>query len=150
MRNIIDPHTPISQNFIQLQWLKQISVKVLCFLWKAIQKKIPYATALRTRGVEIDTIACSTCIDGVDCIDHILVGCPFARMITCSILNWCGIQQHTVFQSLDDLLTFAASWGHCPKKKKNGSPSSVMGCYGAYGNIGMRGYFNIISHSQEK
>ena len=80
-------------NPLQIDWSKIIPIKVTTFIWRAVMGKIPSAMALSHRGVNVDTYSCSSCIDGLEDANHILVRCPYAISITDDILGWCGLHQ---------------------------------------------------------
>nr|KAJ0225680.1 hypothetical protein LSAT_V11C100033170 [Lactuca sativa] len=103
--------TPISKSQSTLAY----EIKVNCFIWRAIQKKIPSAVALRCKGVDIENDKCGACVNGVECSDHILVHCPFACVVRKAIFGWCGLQWKD-FISVGDLIAFAKNWGRCQRK----------------------------------
>ncbi|CAH1444805.1 unnamed protein product [Lactuca virosa] len=54
---------------------------VNCFIWWAKQDKIPSAVALSSKGVVVNSLCCSVCINGEENANHILVLCSFAQAI---------------------------------------------------------------------
>ncbi|CAH1426636.1 unnamed protein product [Lactuca virosa] len=60
------------------KWNKTSPIKVNCFIWRAMQMRIPSAVALRVRGVGSIPVTCVACIGGVECVDHLLLNCPYA------------------------------------------------------------------------
>ncbi|KAI3509571.1 hypothetical protein L1887_24947 [Cichorium endivia] len=125
LRRFIDQKSEFSLSLPSITWCKEVPIKVNCFIWRASQNKIPSLTALRTRGIEIDSTRCGVCINGVECSDHILVTCPFASLIREKIFKWCGIN-HQTFSSVDELLGFAANWSQNIQRKKR----FISICYG--------------------
>ncbi|KAL4568630.1 hypothetical protein LXL04_024245 [Taraxacum kok-saghyz] len=97
-------------------WNTIVPVKVLCFVWRASLERIPAAKALKLRGMNIDTTLCSGCINEEECANHLLINCPFATHLRNEIWDWCGLR-YMDFNSVKDLLKFAATWGRCPKKR---------------------------------
>lgn len=97
-------------------WLTVVPLKVTCFIWRACLDRIPTAIALMHRGVNIPSDSCHLCPGGTDSSDHILYGCPFTREVLLWIFKWCGIPL-PVFDSVTEVIAFAANWGRCPKKK---------------------------------
>nr|KAJ0204439.1 hypothetical protein LSAT_V11C500287950 [Lactuca sativa] len=93
LRRRIDLNSHQSIILPQISWCKIIPIKVLCFTWRAGQGRIPSATALQHRGMNIDSTHCSSCIGGVECVDHILIGCLYASYIREKIFEWCGIKK---------------------------------------------------------
>lgn len=45
---------------------------------------------LMNRGNLIESSMCGACIE-VECIAHILVGCPFVGEVQSMALKWCGL-----------------------------------------------------------
>lgn len=86
--------------------------------------------ALRNRDVDIEHDNCGACIKGIECSDHILISCLFACEVRKQVFKWCGIQQEN-FASVTDLLSFAANWSRCPKKRKR----FISICHGLIWNL---------------
>ncbi|KAL4577918.1 hypothetical protein LXL04_014033 [Taraxacum kok-saghyz] len=83
-------------------WLAEIPKKVLCFSWRAKMERIPSAVALNRRGIgAISNIICTHCNQALECADHLLVKCSFARTVMVWILRWCGISG-TNFESVTE------------------------------------------------
>nr|KAJ0212831.1 hypothetical protein LSAT_V11C400178600 [Lactuca sativa] len=97
------------------QWNKEISIKVICFIWKAVQKRILTVKALQEKGVLIKSLGCGSFISCFDCVDHIIVHCPFTCEIRREIFKWCGIYQ-SMFNNLEDIISFINTWGNGSKK----------------------------------
>lgn len=76
---------PISDSVFP--WLKTIPLKVLGFVWRAKQNKIPSARALRDRGGEMTSTLCGFYRRSEETGDHILVECPLAKDVLVSILH---------------------------------------------------------------
>lgn len=116
IREIIDNYG-VTRSSINVQWLKEIPLKVTCFVWRALLGKIPSAEALIRRGVRFDSSICSLCKSNVECYNHILVGCSFAKEVWGKILQWCG-DPISIGESVEGLLQNVAYWGRCPKKMR--------------------------------
>ena len=99
-----------------VSWRKEIPIKVVGFVWKAAQGRIPSAAALNARGIPISTTACGRCGDLEDA-DHILVTCPFAAQVKDMVSDWCGVQLHQ-FRDVKSILECVKHWGRCPKKRR--------------------------------
>nr|KAJ0227813.1 hypothetical protein LSAT_V11C100042030 [Lactuca sativa] len=97
-------------------WTNEVPRKVTGFAWRACMDRIFSAVALSLRGVSIPT-SCNFCSNGLDSTDHILIGCSFATEVLQWTLKWCNIPWQT-FDSVKDLVGFAANWGRCPKKRR--------------------------------
>ncbi|CAH1422925.1 unnamed protein product [Lactuca virosa] len=126
----VDGQSGITQNIPTIKWSKEVPIKVNCFLWRAIQQRIASMTGLRARGIKIQTTMCGACINVEEDADHILVRCPFAKNVRDKTFNWCGIQNQS-FNSIDELLRFAANWGRRPKMKARFHTI----CYGLVWNL---------------
>nr|KAJ0213701.1 hypothetical protein LSAT_V11C400226760 [Lactuca sativa] len=87
--------------------------KWCCLLSK--DGRIPSTEALAYRGVPNISTSCGYCDFGVENVDYILVGCPFAKAVCDCIWRWCGIKQNTI-TDIGGLLKFVGLWGRCPKK----------------------------------
>lgn len=111
-------HFPLSDSCSLMVWYKAVPLKVLCFIWCASLGRIPSTEALAYRGVPNISTSCGYCDFGVENVDYILVGCPFAKVVRDCIWRWCGIKQDTI-TDIGGLLKFVGLWGRCPKKHVN-------------------------------
>ena len=84
------------RNLPSFKWHKISPIKVNCFIWRAIQNRIPSAKALKNKGLDTINISCSACIAGEESCDHLLITCPFAIKISECIFEWCGIPQQNL------------------------------------------------------
>nr|KAJ0192616.1 hypothetical protein LSAT_V11C800391510 [Lactuca sativa] len=101
----------------KVNWSRTIPLKVICFIWRAALGRIPSAIALQHSGIHIESTLCGSCIGEQECVDHILVKCPYAYKVREQIFLWCGIDLCTA-HSVGDLLKSAATWGRCPIKRE--------------------------------
>nr|KAJ0214496.1 hypothetical protein LSAT_V11C400197810 [Lactuca sativa] len=99
------------------KWIRLVPLKVMVFVWHACIDRIPSAVALSRRGISLPSIACQIFISGIDEADHFLVGCPFAKDVLAWIFNRCNLPFQQ-FDSVGELILYAASLGNCPKKRK--------------------------------
>ncbi|CAI9299325.1 unnamed protein product [Lactuca saligna] len=102
---------------VNFPWLKMIPLKVLGFIWRAKQSRIPSAAALKNRGVAMESDICSVCNTTEETGDHILVICTLARNVLRLIFHWCGLLGME-FHSVSDIIDYALRWGNCPKKRR--------------------------------
>ena len=79
--------------------------------------RIPSVVALSHRGISVQNSCCHFCNVEADDTNHFLIKCNYARDCLTWIFNWCniGMQQ---FQSVGELVKFAAILGNYPKKCK--------------------------------
>nr|KAJ0209201.1 hypothetical protein LSAT_V11C400165610 [Lactuca sativa] len=96
-------------------WLQIVPLKVIGFIWRACINRIPTDVALVRRGVSIQNMGCSWCDMRSKDSKHIFVGCAFAQEVLSQILRWFHIP-FQVFESIYEIISFAADWGNCPKK----------------------------------
>ncbi|KAL4566004.1 hypothetical protein LXL04_030113 [Taraxacum kok-saghyz] len=89
MRDLVDIEH-VAATDPEITWCKEIPFKVLCFVWRVVQGKIPTAQALLSRGVNIQSITCGIC-GRTENVDHILISCPFAAKIISWIRIWTGV-----------------------------------------------------------
>ncbi|KAL7597932.1 hypothetical protein Lser_V15G27204 [Lactuca serriola] len=97
-------------------WSNVVPIKVNCFIWRAIQRRIPTLTALRERGVETLTNFCSACINEKEDVDHLLISCPHVVTIREILFRWCGIPI-TDFHSVIELHEFINNWGQNVRRR---------------------------------
>nr|KAJ0216408.1 hypothetical protein LSAT_V11C300106730 [Lactuca sativa] len=93
-------------------WCKVIPYRILCFIWRAKQERIPVVVALITLPVTI----CSICNAGEETSDHTLNLCHIAKSVMESILSWCEIRGEC-FTSVKDMVLFIYRWSKCRKKR---------------------------------
>ncbi|XP_023731502.1 uncharacterized protein LOC111879273 [Lactuca sativa] len=98
-------------------WLNSVPKKVVSFIWRAKQGRIPSAEALQKRNIPVSSILCGLCRNKEESVDHILTSCTLARDTINMVLNWCDIPVNE-FTGVNEVLAFARNWGHCPKKKE--------------------------------
>ncbi|CAH1445351.1 unnamed protein product [Lactuca virosa] len=125
LRRYIDRSLMVLPTYSHIRWCKMIPIKVTCFVWRAVQGRIPATVELRNRGISIDTTLCEACIGMEESVVHILFSCPFAGEVRNMVLNWCGMDNNET-HSIMDLIHSMASHGRCPKEK--GCYTSI--CYG--------------------
>lgn len=87
----IDPNEIISWNSNDGRWEKATPFKILSFMWREKQGKIPSGMALSKRGVPISSKRCNICNLDEETSDHILIMCSMAEIVIDSILTWCEI-----------------------------------------------------------
>lgn len=119
LRQVIDKLHVSIPGTSEIVWSRVVPIKVLCFIWRAAQDRIPSAAALEKRGSLVNSLWCSSCIGRTECADHILIDCPFATLIRNNILSWCGVRSDQIsIKTIGDLLHFTATWGICNSKRE--------------------------------
>ncbi|KAL4562942.1 hypothetical protein LXL04_026973 [Taraxacum kok-saghyz] len=117
LRHKFEDHLNLQRSLPAFKWLKTSPIKVNRFIWRAIQSRIPTATELAARGVEVPNISCSACISGSESVDHLLVSCPYAAKIRKQTFNWFGLQ-HRVLQSVAELISSLENWGNDVRQRR--------------------------------
>ncbi|XP_071700108.1 uncharacterized protein [Rutidosis leptorrhynchoides] len=90
-----------------------IPTKVGIFTWRAKLKRLPVLTELDKRDVDLGSVRCPTCDDGVESIDHSLILCKHALEIWDRVLKLWNLGTLNKF-TLNDLFC-----GKHPKIKSN-------------------------------
>ncbi|CAI9295967.1 unnamed protein product [Lactuca saligna] len=115
LRQVLDVNNSIDER--KLWWIKEVPIKVTCFVWRAKLGRIPTTSALSTRGISLPSTSCCQCGHNDENDIHVLVQCPFAKTVLKEIFHWCQIVL-VDFQSVNEVLDYASNWGNCPKKKR--------------------------------
>lgn len=72
-----------------------IKKKVQHFIWHSCHDRMPVASNLRKRGVEIDTI-CKCCGEGQETMEHLMFHCAVAKRIwKLAPVPWDGLEHFT-------------------------------------------------------
>ncbi|CAI9293686.1 unnamed protein product [Lactuca saligna] len=110
-----DTTTPPGEGLIN--WIHEVPLKVKCFMWRVAMDRIPTATALLKRGVQIGTSTCSYCKSEDEDAAHVILRCPMAAKVWEWVFIWCGLPG-TKFGSISELVKLLTQWGTCPNKEK--------------------------------
>lgn len=62
-------------------WCNLALLKVSCFAWRLFKTRIPHASNLILRGLNVYSILCIICNLDEDNIDHVFFNCWFTREI---------------------------------------------------------------------
>lgn len=112
-----------SDHFIE--WIHEVPIKILCFVWRAHLSRIPSAYALISRGVALCSSVCSFCSCGIEDAYHILLTCPFAKEVWEWTFRWCNIDI-PLGNSVADFIVSVGNWIGSPIQKKD----LITICYG--------------------
>nr|KAJ0222592.1 hypothetical protein LSAT_V11C200058450 [Lactuca sativa] len=106
----IDPKEIVSWNSIDCYWVSDFVRKGQSHSRYCVSFGGPNGAeshqALEVRGVQIPSINCGYCLNGVKSADH---KCEFAVIVRNWIMNWCGINPGGI-DNLDTLLHIVANW----------------------------------------
>lgn len=76
LRNRLENHQPVDSG--KFTWVKDIPIKIVCFILRAKMGCIPSAKALSNCGVTIDSKFCKYCGLADESVYHVLVSCSFS------------------------------------------------------------------------
>ncbi|CAI9296435.1 unnamed protein product [Lactuca saligna] len=99
-------------NIGRFTWLKEVPIKVNCFIWRAKLGKIPSVVGLLSKGVALESPICKQCEDVNECSDHALIGCKYAKMVMQGVFQWCGVAMEE-FGTVNDMITLVNSHFGC-------------------------------------
>lgn len=102
----------------RVEWICEVPIKVIGFIWRAMQMRIPSLCALKIRGMYMDSVLCSYCLIDVGDSDHILLSCPFTKTVWTWILKWCGIPMFQVL-IIGELTEYMVALGKDKDRKNN-------------------------------
>nr|KAJ0215512.1 hypothetical protein LSAT_V11C300129520 [Lactuca sativa] len=94
----------------QISWLKEVPLKVNCFIWRAKMGRIPVAVELARRGVVLENLTCPMCNEYEEDSNHVLVDCSYARSVCEGVSRWCDIQLGPI-HTVKDVLGSISQWG---------------------------------------
>nr|KAJ0185206.1 hypothetical protein LSAT_V11C900459370 [Lactuca sativa] len=94
----------------QISWLKEVPLKVNCFIWRAKMGRIPVAVELAKRGVVLENLTCPMCNEYEEDSNHVLVDCSYARSVCEGVSRWCNIQLGPL-HTIKDVLGSISQWG---------------------------------------
>ncbi|CAI9290855.1 unnamed protein product [Lactuca saligna] len=75
----------------EFTWSNAVPKKVVCFVWRAKQNRIPSMVALIKRGVPVNTITCDVCQVNDETTDQLLIESPLAKEVWSTVEQWCGL-----------------------------------------------------------
>ncbi|XP_071719087.1 uncharacterized protein [Rutidosis leptorrhynchoides] len=87
---------------------KLIPKKVEIFFWRAQKKRLLARIELDKRGIDLDTVRCPNCDDGLESVDHALLSCKQVREIWKNVFKWWNLGSFNVV-SLDDIFKLSDS-----------------------------------------
>ncbi|XP_071734239.1 uncharacterized protein [Rutidosis leptorrhynchoides] len=96
MDRIILPSSPLP-----MRWNKFIPKKVNIFMWRFIHDYLPLCWNLSTRGLDINTIICPVCNNGVEDHLHLFFDCSVALDVWRKVRLWTDCNMPS-FNSWDD------------------------------------------------
>ncbi|XP_058785013.1 uncharacterized protein LOC131659917 [Vicia villosa] len=89
-------------------WDSLVPSKILVFGWRCIKDRIATRDHLSIRGIITDdnNKVCMFCFGQTETMDHLMVRCPFIKMVWSRIFAWLGIERVNSQNMVDHLLRF--------------------------------------------
>ncbi|GJW89592.1 RNA-directed DNA polymerase, eukaryota [Tanacetum coccineum] len=73
------------------RWVKCVPIKVNILAWKIRNDALPTRFNISGRGMDIQSISCPICENGVESSEHLFFKCYLIREIGCKIASWWNI-----------------------------------------------------------
>ncbi|GKC21571.1 RNA-directed DNA polymerase, eukaryota, reverse transcriptase zinc-binding domain protein, partial [Tanacetum coccineum] len=70
------------------RWVKCVPIKVNILAWKIRNDALPTRFNISRRGIDIQSISCPHCENGVESSEHLFFKCYLIREFECKIANW--------------------------------------------------------------
>nr|GEW73890.1 RNA-directed DNA polymerase, eukaryota [Tanacetum cinerariifolium] len=74
------------------RWNRFLPKKVNIFIWRALRDRLPTRWNLSGRGIDLDSLYCSTCDASNETIDHTLFFCSLASSVSHRVFAWLDLQ----------------------------------------------------------
>ncbi|XP_071704165.1 uncharacterized protein [Rutidosis leptorrhynchoides] len=62
--------------------------KVELFVWHSLLNRLPVRLELDNRGIDLHSVRCPICDDGLESDDHSIISCRLAQDIWCRVFKW--------------------------------------------------------------
>ncbi|GKB25180.1 RNA-directed DNA polymerase, eukaryota, reverse transcriptase zinc-binding domain protein [Tanacetum coccineum] len=70
------------------RWIKYVPIKVNVLAWKIKIDAFPARFNISRRGIEIDSIVCPICSNGVESSSHLFFSCHLVKLLARKITHW--------------------------------------------------------------
>ncbi|XP_071717902.1 uncharacterized protein [Rutidosis leptorrhynchoides] len=80
----------LPSNALVTTWFNYIPRKVNIFWWRLKQDKLPLRSNLSSVGIDIESLACPVCNQGLEHRDHLFFGCGLAAELWSKVWRWSG------------------------------------------------------------
>ncbi|GKC20760.1 RNA-directed DNA polymerase, eukaryota [Tanacetum coccineum] len=87
------------------RWIKFVPIKVNVLAWKVRLDSLPTRLNISRRGMDIDSITCPICDNGVESTSHLFFTCHIASEISRKISSWWDVSYMEI-SSYEDWLTW--------------------------------------------
>ncbi|XP_071727843.1 uncharacterized protein [Rutidosis leptorrhynchoides] len=65
-----------------------VPLKVELFIWRIRHKRLPTHVELDKRGVDLGTVRCPVCDNGLETVEHSIISCSFAKEVWIKVFDW--------------------------------------------------------------
>ena len=127
VRNLMFVNLDFS-NITAFEWCKWLPLKCNIFGWRAEMGRIPTASALRHRNIQVADVSCAFCGEAEETVDHLFTGCILSARIWQHLSSWCKVQNFFAF-SFKDLLDFQNFVGLSGRAKEIFYGIIIIGCW---------------------
>ncbi|XP_071708911.1 uncharacterized protein [Rutidosis leptorrhynchoides] len=80
----------IGNNLVETACNNLIPRKLEIFAWRVFKKRLPLRIELDKRGIDLPSVRCPLCDDGLETIDHALIFCKESIKVWSRVFNWWG------------------------------------------------------------
>ncbi|GJZ10827.1 RNA-directed DNA polymerase, eukaryota, partial [Tanacetum coccineum] len=93
----------------ETRWNRFLPKKINIFIWRTLQDRLPSRWNLSRRGIEVASITCPICDNGIDTSYHSLWVCSLATTVWIRVFNWLDLHPPSIpnlrglYTWLDDL-----------------------------------------------
>ncbi|GKA44149.1 RNA-directed DNA polymerase, eukaryota [Tanacetum coccineum] len=94
---------------LETRWNRFLPKKVNIFIWRTLRDRLPSRWNLSRRGIEVASITCPTCDNGIDTSYHSMWVCSLATTLWIRVFKWLDLSPPDIpnlrglFTWLDDL-----------------------------------------------
>ncbi|GKB54349.1 reverse transcriptase domain, reverse transcriptase zinc-binding domain protein, partial [Tanacetum coccineum] len=85
-------------------WNNLVPKKVNIFVWRALKGRLPVRDELDRKGIDLDSVLCPSCNNGVETCAHCLTTCGLAMSVWDSIFKWWKVGDVNVY-SIDEFFS---------------------------------------------
>ncbi|XP_071700510.1 uncharacterized protein [Rutidosis leptorrhynchoides] len=76
--------------------------KLGIFIWRVKQHRLPVRVELDKRGIDLDSVRCPVCNDGLETVEHVFVHCSFAKELWSRVFQWWNAGR-SMYANLDEM-----------------------------------------------
>ncbi|XP_071739916.1 uncharacterized protein [Rutidosis leptorrhynchoides] len=89
LARLIDENTIMENRFREETFKNNlVSGKVGIFIWRVLKNRLPTHIELDKRGIDLDSVRCPLCDDGLESIDHALLFCKHSFEVWDRVYKW--------------------------------------------------------------